>query len=58
MLSGIFIFIGYNISYHQHAGINAIRFAGMNAIIDKDDSFIILADIFKIIIAIVDTTTR
>src|SRR5687768_4450351 len=39
------IFISYNIPYHQHTCIYAIRFARMNAIVYKYNSFIILSDV-------------
>src|SRR3989337_4316499 len=47
-----FILIRNDISYHQHTCINAIRFAGMNAIVDEYNSFIILTDTSKIMVAI------
>src|SRR5689334_430932 len=48
-----FVFASYDVPGQQHACINAIGFAGMNAIIDEDDSFIFLSNAFKIVITIV-----
>src|SRR5438067_10496714 len=32
------VLVGNNVPYKKHAGIDAIRFAGVNTIIDKNDS--------------------